>query len=492
MSDNASISAQTSVQQKPDLFESMLFYLLISVVALAPLPLASNRPLPAAILCLAVGLLVIAWAIGIAWGKRMAVAPSRLLWPLLCFGVVCCWIIIQWLPWVPPSFADPAWLEAANTLGISLAGRISVNPDATLTGLMHLLAYAAVFWLSLQLTAQDRRARTAILSIAMIGAAYAFYGLIIYLTGNKSILIYTKWTYGSSLTSTFVNRNSFATFAGLTLLCAVTVLLEHLRPLFKLHLRPRLKLAMILEDVLIRRAWMTLSILIIAIALLFSQSRAGAFATLLGLACIISVFLGSQSMTRWRALSFLLLIMGIGAAVFLASGKSLSDRLAMIDVSNSYAGRNMIYVQTLDAIRASPWTGTGFGTFADVYPAFRSNTDRAPLLWDKAHNTYLENALELGVPACLVLNLSIFLLAMRCLRGINQRKSAKSLPALGLGATLLVAFHSCFDFSLQIPAVSVLYAFIMGVAVSQSWSPRQTKISAIHQARKSLSNVSKL
>ncbi|MCP4196499.1 MAG: hypothetical protein GY762_05045, partial [Proteobacteria bacterium] len=42
--------------------------------------------------------------------------------------------------------------------------------------------------------------------------------------------------------------------------------------------------------------------------------------------------------------------------------------------------------------------------------------------------------------------------------------------ATGLAATTLVSSHALFDFSLQIPAVAITYAAIMGLAVAQSFS----------------------
>jgi O-antigen ligase len=91
------------------------------------------------------------------------------------------------------------------------------------------------------------------------------------------------------------------------------------------------------------------------------------------------------------------------------------------------------------------------------------------VLWDKAHNVYLENALELGVPAMAALNLAIALLAVEALRGLWRRRRERTAPAIGVAATVLVGLHSFFDFSLQMPAVAVFYAFLMGLAVAQAW-----------------------
>ena len=57
-----------------------------------------------------------------------------------------------------------------------------------------------------------------------------------------------------------------------------------------------------------------------------------------------------------------------------------------------------------------------------------------------------------------------------CIRGLRERGKDWVYPAVGIAATALVAIHSWFDFSLQIPAVAMSYACIMGVACAQSYS----------------------
>ena len=91
-------------------------------------------------------------------------------------------------------------------------------------------------------------------------------------------------------------------------------------------------------------------------------------------------------------------------------------------------------------------------------------------LYDKAHNSYLENSFELGIPVALSLFLSLLGLFWLCLKGVFSRQRNWLYPATGVAATALVASHSLIDFSLQIPAVAITYSAIMGLAVAQSFS----------------------
>jgi O-antigen ligase len=385
--------------------------------------------------------------------------------------------LIQAAPIAPAWLADPTWQSAEKLLGVRMTGHLSVNPAATLSGLMNLLVYASVFWLTFQLTRTPERAWTTIRVITWIGSAYALYGIIVYMSGNNWIVIYPKWTYVDSLTSTFVNRNSYATFAGLTLLCAVTSWLDHLKPFFALKHPLRSKIVLIVEETVAKAGFKTFAMITIAMALLLSASRGGVASSSIGLLVVVLLYLGQKGLGL-KQMSLIMASSAIAAAIiFSASGNHLSKRLPNEQIDSSFDVRNEIYQTTWDAILIAPWKGTGFETFQDVFPAYR-RSDMSPLiLWDKAHNTYLENALELGLPAALLLNLAIVLVTIQCLRGAITRKRDKLLPALGVGATVLVGLHSLVDFSLQIPAVTILYACIMGLATSQSWSQGNLKSS---------------
>ncbi|ABS63523.1 O-antigen polymerase [Parvibaculum lavamentivorans DS-1] len=449
--------------------ERWLFRGLIALVALAPLPLASNRPLPAALLALGAGLLLIGWGAHIAIGGRIAVSPAKLRLPLILFGAVAAWIAVQALPIMPASWADPIWTEAAAALGEPLAASLSVNPAATLSGLMRLLSYAAVFWLSLQLTRHDGNARVALAAVAFIGAAYALYGIAVYFSGNNWILIWRKWDYHEALSATFVNRNSFATFAGLALLCAVAWFINGFRHLLTLERPARQRMALVAEAMFSQSLIRTIATLALMTALVLTGSRAGIVSSMAALGVLMLAFAGGGTLRTSHAAAAGALVAALMAAIFAVNGGLFADRIARADANLATNDRGIVYAATMDAVATAPWKGTGYGTYREVFTAYRPEGLPTQFYWDKAHNDYLENALELGLPAAIALNLSILLLAAEALRGLWRRRRDRTGPAIGVAATVLVGLHAFFDFSLQMPAVSVLYAFIMGFAMSQSW-----------------------
>ena len=451
--------------------DRLLFWFLIGIVALAPLPLGGNRPLPAALLAFATGLLLAGWAILALIRKRLSFPARHLGIPLLLFGAVAIWVLIQSLP-LPSPFADPIWSVASSAIGQPIAGSISVNPGATRTALMHLLTYGAVFWLTLQLTRASDRARTAMIAVVVIGTVYAAYGVAIYLAGNDWILLYRKWAYKNALSATFVNRNSFATFAGLCLLAAVTHFVEGFRYLLTIERPLRQRIALVMNTIFGHGIARTIAMLLLMVALFLTGSRAGIASSLAGLVALMVSFARSGSLRRTHVATLSAAIVGSMVLVFTINGGLFVSRLGDRDTDFSESQRPIVYEATMDAIASTPWTGTGYGTYRDVFAAYRPESLSSLFYWDKAHNDYLENALELGIPAAVALNLCILLLALDALRGLWRRRRNRHFPALAVAATVLVALHSLIDFSLQMPAIAILYAFILGLGVAQSY-PQQ-------------------
>jgi O-antigen ligase len=447
--------------------DDIVFWGLILLTAWAPFPLGSNRPWAMAFLALLSGLLLLCLATGRLIAQKESPPLHRgLRLPLVLAAIPLVWALVQWSTWTPESWHHPIWQQAAAVLGSPLQGRISVNPDATLSTLMNLLGYLAVFWTAMTTTRDPARARLALQIFALIGAGYALYGLAIFFSGAETILFFDKWDYFGSVTSTFVNRNSYATYAGLGLLCAVGLLIEDIRQRLPRQSLPMRRLPALALDIVSRKFVFLVVILLLACALMLTGSRAGIGSTLIALVVLLGIsLLRGRRRGRDGLIAAAPLVLVLLATFWLASGPML-DR---IDENSPAADRLPAYRLTLHAIQNTPLLGTGYGTFQEVFAAHRDLTVASPSSWKKAHNTYLENMLELGVPAAMALNLAIALIAWRAFRAMPDRRRSRIYLTIGVSATVLVGLHSLVDFSLQIPAISAAYAFIMGVTAAQTF-----------------------
>lgn len=462
----------TAADNPPGSLGKAVYWLTLGTVALAPLPFGSNRPWSWSLLILLAGALLVIWSVDhLRSSKPLAVAPRRVALPGLLFAATCVYAFVQTLAIFPESVVHPLWsLGAAIRPSTGLA-TISLSPTDTLTALFRTLSYGIFFWLVLQGSRASHRADQAIGAIAIVAGAYSAYGLLVFLTGNEKILWFDKWAYFDAVTSTFVNRNSFATYTGLGLLCAVAYLFRALGGAQV----DQTSLQRFVGDLLGRMTpWIMGSLASIPLnlaAMFLTQSRAGIISSSLAL-IVFLIGLSLKLRARRRTVLFLSALT-ISAMVyyFVVSGSGFIDRLdALIGSDLSNNARLIVYQATISGILEAPWLGVGYGTYEDFFRSIRS--PEMPARFIRAHNTYLENALELGIPAAASLVACIALLARRALSGLRRQRSVFVYGWMAFCATLLVGIHALVDFSLQIPAIAITYAAILAVGCSQSWSSR--------------------
>jgi len=451
---------------------SVSFWTLVALVVLTPLPLGAVHMWIWGLMACVVGILLAVWSCRVLMAWEHPDIRLRTTWPLLLlFGIAVLWAIVQVLSITPTDWHHPLWLSASEALDMSLVPRVSLNPYETISFACRLLTYAGIFWLSMQYCRRSNRSRQVIYAVTFSGLAYAVYGLIVQFSGSQTILWFSKFAYLHDLTSSFVNRNSFATYAGLTLMCATGLIVIAVTPTFSSSVGRRERLRQVLENMTGKEWSLILAWIVILTALILSHSRAGFMSTVLGLTTLIAALGFSRAMSGRYAVvlgSFCLIAVSLFFAV---GGGELDQRIA--EASWVDEPRLRVYDLTLSAIETAPILGTGAGTFEEVFRFYR--TPDITHVYMKAHNTYLENILELGFPAALSLFGAIAGLVILTCVGLRRRQRDIIYPCIGLASTVLVATHSIVDFSLQIPAVTATYCLIIGAACAQCWSTRKPK-----------------
>lgn len=415
-----------------------------------------------------IGLLCLLWPLAAARDRHVpTVSPAEIAVPSALFGGVVAWALLQTSALLsgvlPDAWIAPSWSAAAVGLGGDemIVGRVANDDFAARTGVMRWLCYAGVFWLALQHGRSERGARRLIDALALGGAAYAVYGLLVFASGNETILWLSKWAYHTSLTSTFVNRNTFATYAGLTLLCMIVATARRLE-------RP-IRIRSLLLHCRRPTAIFALAIPAGFVALLASGSRAGTASAVLGIVALAGGLWAAGRPPGPARRRIMMITCAWVAASFLTAIGILTQTDA---VTGDFSARLRTYELTLELIAERPWTGHGLGAFAAVFASIRPPD--VDLVWSEAHDTYLELAVELGVAGAAALTVAVMWLLGICVRGLAVRRRDGIYPALGAAATLLVGMHALFDFSLQIPGLTVTWIALLGVGVAQSRSSTAT------------------
>ena len=171
------------------------------------------------------------------------------------------------------------------------------------------------------------------------------------------------------------------------------------------------------------------------------------------------IFLPPGRVRLGRLASLVILMMAAGAAVLFAVG---SERLNRMAGQASVAERREIWQSSAELAVAHLPTGSGVGTFADVY-RLQEDPDRVMREYvNHAHSDFLEIVIELGIPGILLL---LAFLSWWVARFVQIWLSAHS-PPLVRAATLVtlgLMLHSLVDFPLRPAALSALFAAAIGI-----------------------------
>lgn len=447
----------------------LAFFGLLAVLVLAPLPFGSNRLWAWSFMSMVIGMLTLLWVYGVLRMPGSIRIPWQRHFPAtVMFALAIIWFLIQASGLTPAAWDHPIWAEAAAALGQEKTfGAISLDPNASFDGAMRLLAYGAVFWLALHFGRSRRLARRILWAIVISGSVYSLYGLVVQFSGSNTILWFDKWAYGDVVTSTFVNRNSFGTYAGLVIMAAFGLLTWEADEAASLGIANRVGFVHIIDSMGARVFGLLVALFVNGSALLFSASRGATVATVVG----ILVFLAGLVLYKRERIRRTIVFAGIiflGGVILLSfSGRELASRLSHSDTAVS--GRSEIWTFTREAISERPWLGTGLSTFRDVSVRSRGSElspRTAPFF--RAHNGYLEMILEGGYGGFLLILGSIAWLGLWAFYGIISRHQEAIYSCVGLGAIGVVGTHAWVDFSLQIPAVTVTFAALLAVACAQA------------------------
>jgi O-antigen ligase len=381
------------------------------------------------------------------------------------------WALIQTASWTPEAWHHPIW-DRTRDFALGPRGSISIDPDAMRESLIRIGTYVGCFLLAFFACLDPLRAKRFLTLLCLVFSAYALYGLMAQMAGSETILWYEKWAYKGFLTSTFVNKNSYATYAGLGFLCALGRLwiqLKHTESKDR-ALAEKSRFIAWLKHASLRDILFAFMPVMILGSLILSGSRGGLVSLLAGLFAFL-VFLAANRRWSWYVWIGLagLLFVFVASALFVG-GEGLALRSGDAQIEVDAATRLRAYALIKSAIGQNFWLGLGLGTFENGFRLYR---DSSFALWfQHAHNDYLELMLETGVPAALAYLGAIFLAFAVCLKGIWLRKRNEIFPVIASSAAVLVGVHGLMDFSLQIPAIAATFAALLGMGAAQSFSQK--------------------
>ncbi len=441
------------------MFSSIQLWTTIVALILAPLFFGSVDLFWIAVWAI---LLSISVLCGVA--APMDTGQSRVLFGFFSFcGIYTLVAIVQISPHVVDQLNDPSWRQANDLLGLDALPRISSRAEMPPLAVGHFLLFATSFISGFFIGTSRRNSDSLIWFAQYSILLYAIYGLAALILTPNMVLWAPKLAYRGSLTATFINHNTAATFIGAGAILWFSSAFSSLQQSSGFSSIRLLLLNRANEHLAFSFLARSGAALTCFFALLLTGSRGGLICTCLGLLVAIILMVANRQKPRFRHM------VGWGAAA-LAVTVVLLSRMGRIGSQGLFDdGRWSVYGFCVEAIRQRPLLGAGFGTFEDLFPSLRADNFYSWGVWDYAHSTILEIAVEMGIPVAAMVVIaalaSLFILARAALR--SESRSRRPLAAI-TGIVVLSYLHSMIDFSLQIPGYLVLFGILLGCGLAKA------------------------
>jgi hypothetical protein len=414
---------------------------------------------------------VAVWTITLSLGvlcgiaRPMSIAQSRILFSFLTLcGVYALVATIQIIPNAVERLNEPAWVRANQLLALNALPRISSRAEIPSLAVGHFLLFVTSFLSGFSI-GTSRRGGDKLIWFAQYSILfYVIYGVAALILTPDMVLWAPKLAYRGSLTATFINHNTAATFVG------VGTILWFCFAFFSLQSARFSSIRLLLlirsnEQLAFKVIAQAGGALLCFFALLLTRSRGGLICTCLGLLVAIILMLANKQKPRvWH--------LAVSGSVALAATVVLLSQMGRIGSQGLFdEARWTVYGYCVEAIRQRPILGAGAGTFADLFPSLRGDNFYSWGVWDYAHSTILEIAVEMGIPVAALVSIaalgSLFILARAAFK--SEGRNRGSLAAI-TGIATLSYLHSIIDFSLQIPGYLIVFGILLGCGLARASS----------------------
>ena len=382
--------------------------------------------------------------------------------------MTCALPLVQLIP-LPPSMWTALPGRDLVRESLELAGGAgwfpaTVNRSATLVAFLSLVAPLVVLVIGWSLPPKAvEQARRAMIGLGIGCAGLGFFQVL----GGGILVPYPENPMPGVLFGTFGNRNS----AGLFLVCCLLLLVSS--PVWP---RRRLALAMIFG-----------AGLVLVLAVLLTQSRSSIGLLVLP-AWLLAARLFAALRARWTRQGegqrertctillpgLLLAIATLGAATAILDSGRVQTSLSRFDDGDG--ARAGMRADAAVAARAFWPAGAGMGTFDDVFQAYESLENVSPRTAGRAHNDYLELAIEAGLPGLVLAGLWAAWLAFVVALTLARRRVGRQdfWSGLGAGGALVgIALQSIIDYPLRNQTMLCLAAFAILLVARSCWPARE-------------------
>jgi O-antigen ligase len=342
---------------------------------------------------------------------------------------------IRWNPVFAPMCAF-AMLTA-----VQLLPEISSYRHATASALLLYLSYGMICFLLTQILERTTHLRQLATAFMVYGAGMAMFAVLQSLSSSGKLYWIRIPHFGGWIYGPYVNHNHYAG------------LMEMLIPIPLVFAFSRYAHG--------RKKWLAAATAAFMGASIFlSGSRGGMAAFAIQMAIFLCFLFRERAHNRVALLMGGFLLIALASIAWIGGSEVMSRLSTLADYKQHGLNTDVRMQIDRDIMRmfsARPLLGWGLGTFADVYPQFRSFYTNSQV--NEAHNDYLQTLTETGIMG-FVIGMWLIVTALRRALRKTSNWSSDVNGILALAALLGISgilVHSLVDFNLEIPANALLF-----------------------------------
>lgn len=392
------------------------------------------------------------------WARSAIIKRGNsLLAPAGLFALTC--LAVAWAA-TPfgPNGSHPIWDYVATVPAMA------IDRSAIFVSLAKLAGLACVFLLGWVICSSDNRSRYLMRAIVVSSTIYGIWSLLANLYPDLKFGIYGAFQ-DHRLSGSFQSANTAGTLFGMGFILAVCLVFEESR-------RAGSERGALVAKI----TFPVIAGALLATCLVLTVSRGAATATLAGCALLLiwEMFARDWHGIQKRNLTFGLAVAG-GLLVLAWSGGLLAERYAD-SIKDWIDQRQIIYSVHWDAFLSSPWFGYGLGTFDQVNKLLQTAINY-PTLWNirAAHNVYLQWLEGGGVVGAAAMFACIGWIIANTAWGTRSRRRMTTWLRGAVALSLVVLIHGWSDFSLEVPAIAMLWSLLLGSGYGISTSSRASQ-----------------
>ncbi|MDQ3339387.1 MAG: O-antigen ligase family protein [Myxococcota bacterium] len=334
--------------------------------------------------------------------------------------------------------------DGAAVAGVDVASTITMDVPGTLRAAAFFATLLGLAWVSLRLAASERGRYFLTASIAGLAALAALVTGIHVLVGATSLYgLYEPRHASPPILGPLLNSNHLGNLMAIGTVTSMGLFLHPKQPNSR------------------RIVWAVAAVGCL-VATLASMSRGAVIAVSAGFVVTVGTYVAQRLSThpsgsRRRGEGFytrtvpiaIFVLCCLSIAVYMSAGSMMQQlESTKLDELHDPHSKYAAWRSATILVEESPWVGVGRGAFE---PAFtRVHPASSVVTFSHAENEGLQAIVDWGIPACIVLAL----LAGWALLLAIRRWNDGPLAAGALGALMVVAFQSNFDFGIELLGVA--------------------------------------